>query len=208
MSDDEMNRLFDVELTEKETFFIGRIVALWGALEHEIFMQTLQTFAAEGDAPIKLPSEMNNIQFTGVLGLWKTRVVDLAKGKRKRVLEQQHEEILRCHEFRKAVVHGMWDWSAQNVGNITSTRIVGKKIIGVKFTADSLLSFMTDMQKINFSVRYPRGLSDYALAMSKQGFGISRRFAAAMTGHPVADELRPPDPPEDEHPLGRPPEAV
>lgn len=208
MSDDEMNMLFDVELTEKETFFIGRIVALWGALEHEIFMQTLQTFDAEGDAPIKLPSEMNNIQFTGVLGLWKTCVVDVAKGKRKRVLEQQHEEILRCHEFRKAVVHGMWDWSAQDVGNITSTRIVGKKVITVKFTPDSLLSFMTDMQRINFSVRYPRGFNDYALAMSKKGFGISRGFAAAMTGHPVADELLPPDPSEGEHLLGRPPEPV
>lgn len=60
----KMRLLFDVELSDKEAFFIGKIVALWGALEYEIFCQTLSSFSE--DEAASLPKEMNNIQFTEI----------------------------------------------------------------------------------------------------------------------------------------------
>ncbi|KWI83989.1 hypothetical protein WM13_19335 [Burkholderia ubonensis] len=187
--DDEMKMLFDLQLTDKETYFIGKIVAAWASLEHEVFMQTLHTYVPSddgGELP-KLPKEMNNIQFTGVLRLWKERVVDQAKGKRRKTLEDVHARILRGHEYRKAIVHGMWEWSPDNVERITSTRIVGKQVISVHFDADGLCSFMTALLEINFDLRYPRGATEFFMQRSKDGLYISRRFAAILTGAALDD---------------------
>ena len=74
--------LHDVELSDKEAYFIGKIVALWGALEFEIFCRTYLSFPEDNPEP--LPKEMNNIQFTGVLELWKTRVIDPEPRKQKK----------------------------------------------------------------------------------------------------------------------------
>lgn len=181
---DKMKRLLNDELTDKETYFIGKIVAAWAALEHEVFVQTLHTYVPADDREElpKLPKEMNNIQFTGVLRLWKERVVDHANSKRRETLERVHEGILRGLEYRKAIVHGMWHWSPDNVERITSTRIVGKQIISVHFDAEGLYSFMTDLQEISFDLHYPRGPGELAMQRSKEGLHVSRRFAAMMAG--------------------------
>ena len=49
----------NVELSERELLCIGHIIAQWGALESEIFSQTLQTFEEQTQV---LPKEMNNMQ--------------------------------------------------------------------------------------------------------------------------------------------------
>ncbi|MDH1181164.1 hypothetical protein N5C72_24070 [Achromobacter mucicolens] len=185
MSEDEkMKILLGDELNDKEAYLIGKIVAAWASLEHEVFEQTLQTYvpAIEREELSKLPKEMNNIQFTGVLRLWKERVVDQAKGRRRKTLEGVYEGILQRVEYRKAIVHGMWNWSLDNADRITSTRIVGKQIISVHFDADILYSFMTDLQEINFDLRYPRGPTEFAMQRGGEGLRFSRRFAAIMTG--------------------------
>lgn len=56
-NDDDFYR-FDVELTAKETYLIGNIVAQWGALEHEIFNQTLLSFDNPVDENMVLPKEI------------------------------------------------------------------------------------------------------------------------------------------------------
>jgi hypothetical protein len=61
----EMEYGLDVELSERELLCIGKIVALWGALEYEIFCQTLMCFG--GLSGVQLPKEMNNMQFSQVL---------------------------------------------------------------------------------------------------------------------------------------------
>jgi hypothetical protein len=58
MSDDDGMMVYDVELSDRETFHIGRIIALWGALEHEVFMQTLETFDIEPGELEKLPNRL------------------------------------------------------------------------------------------------------------------------------------------------------
>ena len=99
--DDKMKRLLNDELTDKETYFIGKIVAAWASLEHEVFLQTLHTYvpADNREELPKLPKEMNNIQFTGVLRLWKERVVGHANSTRRETLERVHEGILRGLEY-------------------------------------------------------------------------------------------------------------
>src|ERR1035441_3030894 len=60
-----------VELSGRELHWIGHIVAQWGALEHEVFSQTLLTYK---DHLAEVPKEMmNNLQFSDVLKLWKRR---------------------------------------------------------------------------------------------------------------------------------------
>jgi hypothetical protein len=192
MSNDGM-MVFDVELSDRESFLIGRIIALWGALEHEVFVQTLKTFNLEAGKASELPREMNNLQFTSVLALWKARVVDVAEGDRREILQELHDGICHYKDFRQAIVHGMWDWSMSDLGRISSIRIRHRQLITVHFTADDLQSFMMDLQKINFRIRHPGGMEEFANAFTQQGFLISRRAAAMFTKHPVMDELLPPE---------------
>jgi hypothetical protein len=106
----DITRLHGVELSNRELYLIGHIVAQWGALEHEVFVQTLLTFG--NDPTAGLPKEMNNMNFLDVLKKWKERVVALSVGEKKCVLEMQYDLILHYHDYRNALVHGMWDWDA------------------------------------------------------------------------------------------------
>lgn len=192
-------RRFDVELSDREIFFVGKITALWGALEHEVFTQTLVTFDSADAENIVLPKEMNNLQFTAVLLLWKTRVVDEAEGERAEVLQQQYDKILQLHEYRNALVHGMWDWSRAEPAQISIVRVRKKEIIRTYFTADDLADFCDRLRGINFKIRYPGGLEDLALKRTEHGFYISRRGVSLLTGDPVADDWIPFTPiPKDE----------
>jgi|ERR1700722_66283 hypothetical protein len=178
----------DLELSEREFLSIGQIVALWGSLEHEIFYQTLMCFGGLSDTK-PLPKEMNNMQFSQVLKLWETHVVNSAVGERKKVLQEQYKSIDRYHDFRDALVHGMWDWSVAAPEKITATRIRKKEIVRTHFTADDLASFASELAMINFKVRYPGGPEEYATAMSEQGSFVSRRGLCLMTSNPLTDDL-------------------
>ena len=58
----------------------------------------------------------------------------------------------------------------------------------------SLESLALDVSELNFNLRYPEGLADLAAERAQQGYSMSRRWAAMMSGHPVADELAGPQP--------------
>lgn len=192
--DDDFFR-FDVELTAKETCLIGNILAQWGALEHEIFNQTLLSFEDTREDTVVLPKEMNNFKFTEVLGLWKSRVVDKAKTKKARVLQQQYDRIVSLIEYRNALVHGMWSWSRKDPKNrISVTRIRKKQIITTNFTVEDLVDFVDRLGSINFKIRFPRGATEYALARAKEGAHITRRGACLFTGSPLDEGLVPPIP--------------
>jgi len=180
---------FDVELTAKENYLIGNIVAQWGALEHEIFNQTLLSFDDLLDDNITLPKEMNNLQFTGVLGLWKSRVVDKVKPAKSKVLQQQYNRIVALKDYRNALVHGMWNWSRTDPGKISVTRIRKKEINTTHFTVEDLADFADRLAAINFKIRYPRGLKELALARARQGFHISRIGASLFMGLALDEEL-------------------
>jgi hypothetical protein len=182
-----MEYIFGVELSERELLSIGQIVALWGSLEYEIFCQTLTCFNSVSAS--ELPKEMNNMQFSQVLVLWETHVVKRAAGRRKEVLEEQHKNILPLHEFRNALVHGMWDWSIAAPENITAIRIKKKQVLRTHFTADDLASFASALGTINFKVRYPGGPEEYAQAMAEQGAHMSRLGACLMTSNTLADDF-------------------
>jgi len=183
---------FDAELTAKEACLIGNILAQWGALEHEIFNQTLISFDDAEEGNVVLPKEMNNFKFTEVLRLWKSRVVDKAKIKSAKVLQQQYERIVSLIEYRNALVHGMWSWSQKDPKNrINVTRIRKKEIITTHFTVEDLVDFVDQLGSINFKIRFPRGANEYALARIKQGFHISRRGACIFTGSPLDEGLVP-----------------
>jgi len=177
----------DLELAERELLSIGHIVALWGRLEYEIFSQTLLYFGGLSDSD--LPKEMNNMQFSKVLALWETHVVNNAAGKRKEVLQEQHKSICHYHDFRDALVHGMWDWSPATPEKITATRVRKKEVLRTHFTADDLASFSSDLETINFKVKYPGGLAEYGAAMAERGSYMSRRAVCLMSDDPATNQL-------------------
>jgi hypothetical protein len=183
-SDDFM--LLGLELSDREVFAIGQIVSLWGALEHEIFLQTLDYF--DPDSLDQLPKEMNNVQPSKVLELWKVNVVDKAEGERREVLQHQYNAIQRFSPFRHAIVHGMWEWSRERPETIDVIRVRKDELLTFRFTADDLSRFWRELAKVNFKIRYPGGLEDYAAEMTKQGGHISRQFIALATNSPSASD--------------------
>jgi hypothetical protein len=146
-----MKYTIGVELLERELISIGRIVALWGSLEHEIFCQTLICF--DVTSPGQLPKEMNNMQFSSVLELWDSHVVSKATAKRKQVLQEQYKKIGHYHDFRNALVHGMWDLSKDKPAKITATRLRRAEVIRTHFTVDDLEDLASELETINFNVR-------------------------------------------------------
>lgn len=182
-----MDYLVDVELSDRELLAIGKIVALWGRIEYEIFCQTLMSFEATSDS--HLPSEMNNMNFSLVLALWEVRIVSKAEGRRKEVLEEQSRQIHHYHEFRNALVHGMWSWGSDAPEKITATRVRKKEVVNASFTVADLESFASELGRINFSVRFPNGINEFAGSIAAQGSFASRRWVSMMTSSPVAVDL-------------------
>lgn len=180
--------IWDPELSDREVHFIGMISVQWSSLEHTIFIQTLETFMGEVKAAHELPKEMNNIQFTGVLELWKERVAEKARGQRARVLLEQYDAVLELKPARDALAHGMWDWSLKNHGEISTVRVKKREVITSKFTADALGDIARRAGEINFKVRFPGGLIDHLRELEKNGYSaINRRLMATLTGYPVGN---------------------
>lgn len=178
----------DPGLSDREVFLVGSIIVQWGALEHEIFSQTLLTFADSETEPGPLPRAMDNLQATELLHLWKQRVVDQAEGERASVLQHQFEEIRDLKKYRDALVHGMWHWSATDLSRISTTRVRKKEVITTHFSADDLNDFNTRLASINFSLRFPGGLEDLARSRAEQGHSISRRGLGLLTGDRIAQQ--------------------
>lgn len=176
---------WDPELSDSDVHFIGMIFIHWASLEHEVFMQTLKTFVTGGEEVHPLPKEMNNIQFTGVLDLWKERVADKAPARRTKVLQRQYDQILQLKETRDALAHGMWHWSAEDLGRISTVRVKKRAVITSHFSAQALADIASKLGAINFKIRFPGGITDLARAYMEQGGSISRRAMAIFTGAAV-----------------------
>ena len=185
----EMRHLFAVDLSDKETLTIGKIVALWGSLEYEVFCQTLVSL--DPTSPDELPKEMNNLQFTKVLDLWKLHVADKAADNRKDVLQSVYKSICHYHKFRNDIVHGMWDWSQGKPDEITVLRVRKKEIHTTRFTAADLRSLASELGEINFRLRYPGGVEEYTEAAAAEGSYMSRLGLCLMTSNPLAYDLLP-----------------
>ncbi len=181
--------IWDAELSDREVFLVGKIVIQWGALQEEIFKQTLLTFEGDDTEPLALPRAMNNLQLSELLDLWKERVIDQAQEDRATVLRSQFDEIQELKDFRDALVHGMWEWSADDPSKISTVRVRRKQVITTHFTADSLEDFYRRMGSINFNIRFPGGTDDFALMLAERGSYMSRRWVSMITGSPVAGDL-------------------
>lgn len=184
----KLKRLWDPQLSHQEVALIGLVAVQWAAMEHEVFNETLATFEDEALRGAVLPKEMNNIQFTGVLELWKERVAVKAKTRRHKVLLRQYEEIHRLKPYRDALVHGMWHWSQSDLGALLATRVKKREVITVKFSVDDLAQLSTSIAEINFNIRFPGGIVDLARARTLEGGYMSRRAVAMLSGAPVDDE--------------------
>lgn len=175
------NLSLDLQLSDRETYLIGMIVSHWGALEYEVFTQTLLSFDDSNLEAVVLPKAMNNIQFTQVLALWKERVVDKCQDARGSVLRDVYAELLAMKDPRDALVHGMWQWSSENLQRISTVRVKKRDIITTHFDAEYLEDFAFSLAKLNFRIRYPQGPVDLAASRESDGFYISRRFLQTIS---------------------------
>lgn len=183
--------LWDPQLSNREIHFIGSISVHWASMEYEIFMQTLSTFDPETLDPNTFPNAMNNMQFTGVLELWKQRVVDKAKGRRAKTLLRQYQRITHLKTYRNALMHGMWHWSLDDLGIIKTIRVRKREIITTKFSTNDLQNFAEKMAEVNFCIRYPGGLADLARERMKQGgWACSEWPSPSMASYsPLTDSM-------------------
>ena len=181
--------ILDFGLSQRELLSIGRIVALWGSLEYEIFQQVIMSFSNVPDE--KLPKEMNNLQFSKILDLWELRVVNRAEVGRRGVLEKACASIRSNYDFRNAIVHGMWNWSSSAPEVIRATRVRKKEILSTLFTASDLASFVSFLERTNFLIRYPGGREEYLNARTEQGGYMSRGMVCLMTDNPLMDDFLP-----------------
>jgi hypothetical protein len=156
----EVKEMWDVGLSENELASIGSIVAHWGAIEHEIFTQTIFTFDESALKNNKLPRAMSNLKFSEVLELWKQRVVDVSSNEHKPVLIEQYEKIVHLSDFRNSLIHGMWDWDIADPKTLITSRVRRKEIINTKFKAGDLEDFATNLAEINLRIRYPGGMAE------------------------------------------------
>jgi len=183
-----LSHSWDDELTDREHFFIGKIVAQWAGLEHEVFVQTLYTYVSDTGQAIELPKAMNNLQFTQVLDLWNERVVGAATGDRQEVLAKLFIEITQLKSYRDSIVHGMWDCATSDLATIIAVRIRKKQIISFRVTADELQDLSSRIGVANFRIRFPGGSEDLAQAMTDSGGGFSRRGLSLMFGEPITKD--------------------
>ncbi len=172
-SQEEIKVLWDEGLAGDEIHYIGKIVAHWGAIEHEIFCQTIQIFDDDQSDDIKLPKAMNNMKFSAVLELWHEKVVLLATEPKQSVLEKQYKKIKAYQDYRNALVHGMWDWKSDQPEVVTTTRIKNKTIVTNIFNEGDLYDFSNKLAQINFLIRYPGGLREALEEQMAQDFYIN-----------------------------------
>lgn len=184
--DVHMDFTLDTELSEKEIYAIGSIVAQWGFIETEIFEQTLLSYKDDEDLPAQMK---NNAQFSKVLQLWQKRVAKVRDPRKKEILIKQYEELVSLNKFRQAVVHSRWEWSRDDPGVITAVRYHNQSVKRIKFTLDDLVQFTIRLGKVRYSIRYPNEVQDQAEEMQKQGGYINRRAMDLLTGRITLDEL-------------------
>jgi hypothetical protein len=179
----KMMKLLDLELSERELYFIGRIVAAWGALESEIFRQTFDALNANSldDLP---PDMKNNLQPSCVRKHWKEHVVNKASGKRQEVLLEQYKKIESLSEDRHAIVHGMWEYSKSELEKITVWRVRKGDLENKVFTADDLMNISLAVDQINYYLRFPLDNP-----FENSAFFMSRSMRATLTRQPVSKEL-------------------
>lgn len=180
-SDNELKHLWDDGLADDELFFIGKIVAHWGAIENEVFIQTLQTFNINGSESVELPKAMNNMNFRKVLELWHKRVVSKAEEPKRSVLEVQGKKIQSYQDYRNALVHGMWGWELGRPEVITTTRIKKKNIITTKFNDRDLQDLYTELAEINLYIRYPGGIDDIVQEQEEKGLYVNEAALRRMS---------------------------
>lgn len=150
----------DIGMTTEELAVIGEIVAQWGSIEHEIFVQTVETFVGSNFLAESLPKEMNNLNFLEVLSLWKERVVENSGDKTRVVFLAQYEALCRLAKYRNAIVHGMWEWSEADPKILITTRVRKKEILSIQFNPGDLHNLAKSLGEINFLIRCPDGLED------------------------------------------------
>ena len=186
-----MKRFVNIELSDRELLAIGKIIAQWGILEHEIFFQILKSFDDEDSSNSDLPKEMNNAKFSLLLPLWEERVINKQDKARKTVLKKQHEKILYYCDFRNALAHGMWEWSKSEPEKITAIRIKVKEIKSTHLTLEDLEYLADEIREIYYNVMYPGGTEDEVNALAKIGFYVSRRFICELSKNPKTKDIFP-----------------
>ena len=171
--------LAGLDLADAEIFNLGRIVAYWGCIEHEVFLQAALSLSDEE----KLPKKLNNIQFSETLNFWEAWVVEPATGDRKTKLRDSLARIRYYHAYRAGLIHGMWNWDRADPSMITATVVSKDNVSKIQYTARDLADMAFQLASILFDLRHPDGIADHVSDLEESGGYMSRNLFFDQTSH-------------------------
>lgn len=160
--------LWDSGLTHEEHRVIGAITAHWGALEAEVFFQTLESYGKQIQVET-LPRAMRNRNFSEVLQLWRDRVAEQSCEPHRSTLLEAHEKIKAVQDARNAIAHGMWDFSHQEPEAVSTLRVKDDKLIVTVFQHGTLDDLEQRIAELNMTLRYPGGMQDFFKEQMRDG---------------------------------------
>ena len=175
----------DSGITPEEAQLIGMIIVEFAAIEHVMFIQTLESFE---NASEDKPKTLNGIQFSETLKYWKARVASTSDETISKVLLEQHTEIKRLQEYRDALVHGLFTWSPTEPQKLTAQRTKKHEYIKVTFSINDLRSFQDRISDIHFKIRHPSGPEDMISSMIESGGYIDRSFCTSASPSSEAEQ--------------------
>ena len=177
--ENELRVLLDLGLSDAELSNLGRIVAYWGYIEHEVFLQAVLTWP-DGEEP---PKKLNNMQFSDTLEYWEARVVESATGDRKTKLRDSLARIRYYHAYRAGLIHGMWNWDRGDPSMITATVVSKDNVSKIQYTARDLADMAFQLASILFDLRHPDGIADHVSDLEESGGYMSRNLFFDQTSH-------------------------
>ena len=170
------------DISEAETYGIGKMTTGWAILEHSMMLVTIKLARRyKQTLPpnfLVLPFDMRFKGFRKMVGLIKSP-------RTKKHFENVTSRIANVQAERQDFTHGLWNWDYKTPHKVLVSHVRMKKRIYKRYDSDVILSIATRIAEINFDLCYLRGINQYekahVSAVDRVG-SMSRKFVVAISG--------------------------
>jgi hypothetical protein len=166
------------DISDAETFAIGRMTTSWAMLEHQMLVTTL-CLAEKFDHPID--NAIASFSFDKRFALLRELGNRLTNPRRKAFFDAIVSRIANIQSERQDLTHGLWDWEYSNPGKIKLQAHPRRKAKHKKnYDHERILAIARKIGEINFDLQYPLGMKQWLRERAKGGNYFSRKFLASI----------------------------